>query len=181
MDVFQAQFHSSLTCPACRRQSKTFDPFLCVSLPIPQKQLLPVYVTVLYIDQSPRQVKLGLTIGAHETIADLRKVLSKDTGIAIEQLLLTEIDDLTFRRTFHDWQPVSVLKESTDKKESATRNANVYCIELPQHREDSEGDGAFVMLTWINVLKEGPIERRFGSPYMIQVKTIVCSRLDVKV
>ena len=57
MDVFQAQFRSSLTCPTCEKQSNTFDPFLCVSLPIPQKQLMPVYVTVLYIDQTPRQGK----------------------------------------------------------------------------------------------------------------------------
>ena len=55
MDVFQAQFRSSLTCPTCDKQSNTFDPFLCVSLPIPQKQLMPVFVTVLYIDQTPRQ------------------------------------------------------------------------------------------------------------------------------
>ena len=136
----------------------------------------PVYVTVLYIDQSPRQVKLGLTIGAHETVRDLRVILSKDTGIELEQLLLTEIDDLTFRRTFHDSQSVSVLKpESKDKqqKESAT---NLYCIELPKRMEASEGDGAFIMLTWVNVLKEGPIERRFGSPYTIQVIfTLLCS------
>ena len=58
MDVFQAQFRSSLTCPTCDKQSNTFDPFLCVSLPIPQKQLMPVFVTVLYIDQTPRQGKI---------------------------------------------------------------------------------------------------------------------------
>ena len=134
-------------------------------------------MTVLYIDQSPRQVKLGLTIGAHETIQDLRVILSKDTGIELEQLLLTEIDDLTFRRTFHDSQCVSVLKpEPKDKKES---NTNLYCIELPKRMEASEGDGAFIMLTWVNVLKEGPIERRFGSPYTIQVNCMqhLCLRM----
>ena len=61
--LFQAQFRSSLTCPSCQRQSNTFDPFLCVSLPIPQKQLLPIYVTVLYIDQCPRQVCSQLVLG----------------------------------------------------------------------------------------------------------------------
>ena len=74
--LFQAQFRSSLTCPACQQQSNTFDPFLCVSLPIPQKQLMPVYVTVLYIDQSPRQVKLGLTIGVNDTIGKIPLGLS---------------------------------------------------------------------------------------------------------
>ena len=62
MDVFQAQFRSSLQCPTCERVSNTFDPFLCVSLPIPHRVLLSVFVTVLYIDQCPRQVRLGLTV-----------------------------------------------------------------------------------------------------------------------
>jgi hypothetical protein len=62
------------------------------------------------------------------------------------QLLLTEIDDLTFKRTFYDSQPVSVLK-SDNKKD------NLYCIELPQHKAASEGDGAFVMLTWYQCSK----------------------------
>ncbi|XP_036197488.1 ubiquitin carboxyl-terminal hydrolase 43 isoform X5 [Myotis myotis] len=35
---FQAQYRSSLTCPHCLKQSNTFDPFLCVSLPIPLRQ-----------------------------------------------------------------------------------------------------------------------------------------------
>ncbi|KFV61790.1 Ubiquitin carboxyl-terminal hydrolase 43, partial [Dryobates pubescens] len=34
-----AMFHrSSLTCPHCLKQSNTFDPFLCISLPIPLRQ-----------------------------------------------------------------------------------------------------------------------------------------------
>ena len=60
--VFQAQFRSSLTCPRCQRQSNTFDPFLCVSVPVPQNQRRPVYVTVLYTSQQPRQVKKKLSI-----------------------------------------------------------------------------------------------------------------------
>lgn len=35
---FQAQYKSSLTCPHCLKQSNTFDPFLCISLPIPLRQ-----------------------------------------------------------------------------------------------------------------------------------------------
>ena len=57
--LFQAQFRSSLTCPQCRCQSNTFDPFLCVSVPVPQNQRRPVYVTVLYTSQQPRQVGLS--------------------------------------------------------------------------------------------------------------------------
>lgn len=34
---------SSLTCPHCLKQSNTFDPFLCISLPIPLRQTRWVY------------------------------------------------------------------------------------------------------------------------------------------
>uniref|UniRef100_A0A8C4QQ14 ubiquitinyl hydrolase 1 n=1 Tax=Eptatretus burgeri TaxID=7764 RepID=A0A8C4QQ14_EPTBU len=37
-ELFQAQYRSSLTCPHCQKQSNTFDPFLCISLPIPLRQ-----------------------------------------------------------------------------------------------------------------------------------------------
>eukprot|EP00095_Tigriopus_kingsejongensis_P008552 snap_masked-scaffold989_size72935-processed-gene-0.7 protein:Tk08552 transcript:snap_masked-scaffold989_size72935-processed-gene-0.7-mRNA-1 annotation:"ubiquitin carboxyl-terminal hydrolase 31-like" len=163
MDVFQAQFRSSLTCPTCEKQSNTFDPFLCVSLPIPQKQLLPVFVIVLYIDQSPRQVKLGLSVGVDETIGDLRQSLAKDTGIEAGQILLAEIDQLGFRRTLRDQDPVTVLKDPK------VPPAPLYCLEVPHFKEANEDDGAYVVLSWVNVLKEGPIEKRFGSPYAIQV------------
>jgi len=56
--LFQAQFRSSLTCPHCLKQSSTFDPFLCVSLPIPRKRTQNVYVNVVYLCQQPRQVCL---------------------------------------------------------------------------------------------------------------------------
>jgi ubiquitin carboxyl-terminal hydrolase 31 len=58
-DIFGAQFRSSLTCPGCGKQSATFDPFVCVSLPIPQaKQEVPVYVNIIYLSQQPRQVRV---------------------------------------------------------------------------------------------------------------------------
>jgi len=159
VDIFQAQFRSSLTCPSCERQSNTFDPFLCVSLPIPQKQVRPVVVTVLYIDQSPRQVRIGLTLPQDADVKELRESLSKDTGIETNQLLLAEIDGLCFQKTFSDSQPLSAIPEKCP----------LYAIETPKSNP-SEDNGAYIVLTWVNVLKEGEkIEQRFGSPYTIQV------------
>ena len=161
VDIFQAQFRSSLTCPSCERQSNTFDPFLCVSLPIPQKQFRPILVTVLYIDQSPRQVRIGLTLPVDTDIKELREVLAKDTGIDTSQLLLVEIDSLGFQNTFSDSQALSTIPP----------DCPLFAIESPKRQESSEDeDGAFMVLTWVNVFKEGDqIEKRFGTPYTIQV------------
>ena len=164
MDIFQAQFRSSLTCPNCERQSNTFDPFLCVSLPIPQKAMRALIVTVLYIDQSPRQVRLGITLPVDSEVRDLRELLSRDTGIDQQQLCLVDINEVSFQSTYSDTQPLSVLP--TDSP--------LFAIELPppqRHHEedDDDDDGAFLVLTWVNVYKEKEIEKRFGTPYTIQV------------
>ena len=159
VDIFQAQFRSSLTCPTCERQSNTFDPFLCVSLPIPQIQVRPVVITVVYLDQSPRQVRIGLTLPVDSDVKDLRESLAKDTGIETAQILITEINEKCFHKTYNDGQSMSLV--STD--------APLYCLETPKFNDASEDDGAFVVLNWINVYKEGLIEERFGSPYTMQI------------
>ncbi|XP_026279362.1 ubiquitin carboxyl-terminal hydrolase 31 [Frankliniella occidentalis] len=157
--LFQAQFRSSLTCPQCRCQSNTFDPFLCVSVPVPQNQRRPVYVTVLYTSQQPRQVKLGLTLPPHADIRELREVLASDTKIDEQHMLITEVDDLGFHRTFSDSAPLNTIKE----------NDPVYCLELPQLKEATQDTGEYLLLVWVNALMVEDHGIRFGSPYTMQV------------
>ncbi|XP_029671252.1 LOW QUALITY PROTEIN: ubiquitin carboxyl-terminal hydrolase 31-like [Formica exsecta] len=156
--VFQAQFRSSLTCPRCHRQSNTFDPFLCVSVPVPQNhRQMNLYVNVLYTSQQPRQVKIGVSVNQAANVRELREILASDTGVDENHMLLTEIHDEGFHRTFSDCQPLSVIME----------NDPLYCIELPQLKEPTEQ--AYILLVWINVLVKGDLKHRFGSPYTMQV------------
>lgn len=85
-DLFQALYRSSLTCPGCERQSNTFDPFLSMSLPVPQKCKKAVYVTVVYLDARPRQVRIGLLMDLSDTVRELRHTLASDTNIPAEQV-----------------------------------------------------------------------------------------------
>ncbi|XP_058805808.1 ubiquitin carboxyl-terminal hydrolase 31 isoform X2 [Phymastichus coffea] len=157
-EVFQAQFRSSLTCPRCQQQSNTFDPFLCVSVPVPQAQRqMSLYVNVLYTSQQPRQVRIGVSVNQAANVKELREILASDTGIDDSHMLLTEVHDEGFHRTFSDCQPLSVI----------TENDPLYCIELPQLKEPTEQ--AYILLVWINVLVKGDLRQRFGSPYTMQV------------
>lgn len=123
--VFQAQFRSSLACPRCHRQSNTFDPFHCVSVQLPQLAQHPVYVTVLYATQHPRQVKLGLSVPAGSPVIALREQLHADTGIAIDRMVLVEITSTGFVRVICDSHPIASL--TTDDK--------IFCIEIPASSE----------------------------------------------
>ncbi|XP_010211959.1 PREDICTED: ubiquitin carboxyl-terminal hydrolase 43 [Tinamus guttatus] len=63
---------SSLTCPHCRKQSNTFDPFLCVSLPIPPRQTRPLNVNLVFQCKS---LRFGPPL-----------VMREDRGVSWEQL-----------------------------------------------------------------------------------------------
>ncbi|KAL1452809.1 hypothetical protein WDU94_007004, partial [Cyamophila willieti] len=156
--VFQAQFRSSLTCPRCKSQSNTFDPFLCVSVPVPRNQFQPLYVTILYTAQSPRQVRLGISLPLSADVRELRETLALDAGVSEHHMLITEITDLGFQRTFSDCTSISVIRD-TDP---------IYCIELPQLKDTSQ-ESTYILLTWVNVLIVEDHCSRFGSPFSMQV------------
>lgn len=129
--VFQAQFRSSLTCPRCHKQSNTFDPFHCISVQLPQLVQRPVFVTVVYTSQHPKQVKLGLTVDPGASIIALKEQLHLDTGIAMDRILLVEITETGFSRVFCDSHPLSSIKD-TDP---------IYCVETPKVPETTTTSG----------------------------------------
>ncbi|XP_032572014.1 ubiquitin carboxyl-terminal hydrolase 43 isoform X2 [Drosophila sechellia] len=120
--VFQAQFRSSLTCPRCEKQSNTFDPFHCISVQLPQLTQQTIFVTVVYMKQLPRQVRMGLRVPAGSPIVALREQLQADTGIEGSRMVLVDLNAEGFTRVFYDTQPVETL--STIE--------TIYCIEVPE-------------------------------------------------
>lgn len=57
-------------------------------------------------------------------------MLSRDTGIERSQILLTEIDDLTFHRTFKDSDPVTVINANKPNP-----SCHLFCIGKNRHRQ----------------------------------------------
>lgn len=165
--VFQAQFRSSLTCPRCKKQSNTFDPFHCISVQLPQLSQQVIFVTVLYVTQHPRQVKLGLTVPPGSPIMALRKQLHADTGIAINRMVLADINESGFSRVFYDSQSIATLDELD----------SVYCIEVPEIKEENSSD---LMILIANVKKnsDGTV-CRFGTPFCVQVNRD-CSYVELQ-
>ncbi|EPY74532.1 ubiquitin carboxyl-terminal hydrolase 31-like protein [Camelus ferus] len=85
-ELFQAQYRSSLTCPHCQKQSNTFDPFLCISLPIPLPHTRPLYVTVVYEGKCSHCMRIGVAVPLSGTVARLREAVSMETKIPTDQV-----------------------------------------------------------------------------------------------
>lgn len=80
-NMFQGQFRSSVTCPSCTTRSATFDPYVCVSLPLPQRERRPIYVTVVYRSSSRSNRVFGANMPIEASIRDLRNTLAEMCGI----------------------------------------------------------------------------------------------------
>ncbi|XP_061455431.1 ubiquitin carboxyl-terminal hydrolase 31 isoform X2 [Rhineura floridana] len=111
-ELFQAQYRSSLTCPHCQKQSNTFDPFLCISLPIPLPHTRPLYVTVVYRGKCSHCMRVGVAVPLSGTVARLREAVARETKIPTKQIVLTEMYYDGFHRSFSDFDDLDTVQES---------------------------------------------------------------------
>ncbi|KTG41537.1 hypothetical protein cypCar_00031536, partial [Cyprinus carpio] len=88
---FQAQYKSSLTCPHCLKQSNTFDPFLCISLPIPLRQTRPVCVTLVFSSKGQRYLRVGLAVPLFGSLACLRRMVADEGKISPDQSVTFDV------------------------------------------------------------------------------------------
>uniref|UniRef100_A0A673BUD6 ubiquitinyl hydrolase 1 n=1 Tax=Sphaeramia orbicularis TaxID=375764 RepID=A0A673BUD6_9TELE len=112
-ELFQAQYRSSLTCPHCQKQSNTFDPFLCISLPIPVPHTRPLYVTVVYQGKCSHCMRVGVAVPLSGTVSRLRQAVAQETKIPAQQIVLTEMYYDGFHRSFcDDDDDLEIIQES---------------------------------------------------------------------
>ena len=78
---FQALYRSSLICPNCGKQSNTYESYLCLSLPVPQRCLRPVYITVVYLDDDPKQLRIALEMNMFDNVKELREKLAFELDV----------------------------------------------------------------------------------------------------
>ncbi|CAF3897719.1 unnamed protein product, partial [Rotaria sp. Silwood1] len=70
-----------LRCNQCKQESKTFEPYLLLSLPIPQKIIKPVFITVVFLNQSPKQLQIGLCLPVTNTVKDVREAIAQQSNL----------------------------------------------------------------------------------------------------
>ncbi|XP_069883071.1 ubiquitin carboxyl-terminal hydrolase 43 isoform X1 [Dipodomys merriami] len=181
---FQAQYRSSLTCPHCLKQSNTFDPFLCVSLPIPLRQTRFLSVTLVFPSKSQRFLRIGLAVPILGTVATLRKMVAEEGGISTDEVILVELYPSGFQRSFFDEEDLNSIAEGD----------NVYAFQAPpspglgtlsahpsglsvsprlvaregQRLSLSHHSENKVLILFCNLVGSGQQASRFGPPFLIR-------------
>uniref|UniRef100_A0A8C9XLL5 ubiquitinyl hydrolase 1 n=1 Tax=Sander lucioperca TaxID=283035 RepID=A0A8C9XLL5_SANLU len=111
-ELFQAQYKSSLTCPHCMKQSNTFDPFLCISLPIPLRQTRLLCVILVFSTKGQRYLRVGLAVPLFGSVAGLRRMVADEGKISPDQVILTEVYSTGFQRSFFDEEDLTSIAEN---------------------------------------------------------------------
>ncbi|KAJ6216427.1 hypothetical protein RDWZM_007584 [Blomia tropicalis] len=92
-DLFQGQLRSMLVCRNCDHYSKTFDPYLCISLPVPIRLTLTIFIHAIFLDRRPNHSGMyGISIEAAATLRELRDKVSRMLKIPEKRLILLQID-----------------------------------------------------------------------------------------
>ncbi|XP_015734999.2 ubiquitin carboxyl-terminal hydrolase 43 isoform X2 [Coturnix japonica] len=154
---FQAQYRSSLTCPHCRKQSNTFDPFLCISLPIPVRQTRALNVTLVLQREGGRSLRVGLAVPLLGTAAELREMVAQEGDVPPQQVILAEVSPQGFLHSLDDTKELSM----------AGQGAPLYALQAPPEAPPGAHP---VLLLLCHVAGTGPHRARFGPPLVLQVE-----------
>ncbi|NXW56417.1 UBP43 hydrolase, partial [Eurystomus gularis] len=185
----EGRLRSSLTCPHCLKQSNTFDPFLCISLPIPLRQTRALNVTLVLQYERRRFVRVGLAVPLLGTVAELREMVAREGHIPPEQVILAEVSPWGFLRSLGD----------TEELGAAGEGAPLYAFQPPPARRPGTappsrlagaghlrspdwvpptatrssdclhppGAAGRILLLLCNVAGDGPRLARFGPPLVL--------------
>uniref|UniRef100_A0A8C9Q4H0 Ubiquitin carboxyl-terminal hydrolase n=1 Tax=Spermophilus dauricus TaxID=99837 RepID=A0A8C9Q4H0_SPEDA len=86
VDTFHGLFKSTLVCPECGKVSVTFDPFCYLTLPLPMKK--------------DRVMEYRVTVPLMGAVSDLCEALSRLSGIAAENMVVTDVYNHRFHKIF---------------------------------------------------------------------------------
>lgn len=78
VDLLHGQFKSQITCPDCKRVSVTYDPFMSISVPIPNKKKKEIEFFYVFHDLKQKPYKIVLPFDtADHTVKDLKAQTAK--------------------------------------------------------------------------------------------------------
>ncbi|XP_057682432.1 ubiquitin carboxyl-terminal hydrolase 19 isoform X2 [Corythoichthys intestinalis] len=100
VDLFQGQFKSKLVCPTCSKVSITFDPFLYLPVPLPQKQKV---LSVFYFAKEPHRKPIKFLVSVskeNSSTAEVLESISRSVRVKPENLRLAEVGKNCFQQMF---------------------------------------------------------------------------------
>lgn len=112
VDLFQGQYRSTLVCPTCHKVSVKFDPFMYLTLPIPNTRKWRGRVYVVPQHAAQPLVQVDVQLPATATVAELRTKVADLLSMDPACLLMGEVWSYHVYRWLEAFEPVSEISAS---------------------------------------------------------------------
>lgn len=115
VENFMGQLRSHLTCsnPDCGNESVTFDPFMSLSVPIPNEDVVVVQMQLFWANGGiPMKYAVRLPKDA-STLRDAKEKLSELSGIPVARLFFVEVWNHRILKALNDAMLLEDLREET--------------------------------------------------------------------
>ncbi|XP_063104916.1 ubiquitin carboxyl-terminal hydrolase 4 isoform X2 [Cavia porcellus] len=134
VDTFHGLFKSTLVCPECAKVSVTFDPFCYLTLPLPLKKDRVMDVFLVPADPHCRPTQYRVTVPLMGAVSDLCEALSRLSGVAAENMVVTDVYNHRFHKIFQMDEGLSHIMPRDDifvYEVCSTSTDDSECITLP--------------------------------------------------
>ncbi|ETS64541.1 hypothetical protein PaG_01006 [Moesziomyces aphidis] len=111
VDLFQGQYRSTLVCPECSKISIKFDPFMYLTLPIPNKKVWRAQVYFVPLEPTKPMQKFHVQLPAGSTVSKLRQKVAAQFGVETRQLICGEVWHHRIYKWIDDYEPLVDIKD----------------------------------------------------------------------
>lgn len=111
VDMMQAQYKSTLCCPKCNNISVTYDPYMMLSLPIPQNEVYSALYYYLPYDSSVCPIKSKFFMKKSALMIDLRVQIAQQHNIDPWSFVLCTIENKSLERMLCRNRTIGELSE----------------------------------------------------------------------
>ncbi|KAK1942962.1 Ubiquitin carboxyl-terminal hydrolase 4 [Phytophthora citrophthora] len=123
VDNFMGQLRSHVTCsnPDCGNESITFDPYMSLSVPIPNDETVTIQVQLFWA-KGDIPMKYAVKLPKDGTLVDVKLKLSELSGIPISRIFFVEVWNHKILRAYSDRMAIDRLRDG---------GLHAYELELP--------------------------------------------------
>ncbi len=111
VDLFQGQYRSTLICPECSKVSIKFDPFMYLTLPIPNKKMWRGQVYFVPLSPNKPMQKFQVQLPAGTTVSKLRQKVAAQFGVETKRLICGEVWHHRVYKWIEDYEPLIDIKD----------------------------------------------------------------------
>jgi hypothetical protein len=106
-------FKSTVKCPDCNQISVTFEPYMNISLPIPEIRLIQKQFFWVPFDPSKRSILYNFSLKSHKQINNLKEFIGEALKVNKHSFDIVLIQDDKIRRILPKYELMSVLNSTS--------------------------------------------------------------------